>query len=162
MPPPMPRSATLLEPSVDPGPLPQCAVSVVAFATTGTPADGVWVGRIRRAVGEHLGSVYPKASTNPNLQEEVAQVVSELVTNALVHGSGDVVVSTRTCNGTVLLSVESGLGIQKPCTRTAQPEDENGRGLALVEHLSSAWGVTHRGTRLQVWAKVPVLPGRPR
>jgi anti-sigma regulatory factor (Ser/Thr protein kinase) len=72
--------------------------------------------------------------------DTVALLVSEIATNALVHGTGQVVVR-------VLPAAASGVRIEVrdgssrlPARRRATAMDEGGRGIALVEELAQAWG----------------------
>ena len=67
-------------------------------------------------------------------------LASELITNALEHGSGaiTVLVTTRPDQVRVEVTDESPM---RPTARTANAEDENGRGLLIVEHLATAWGM---------------------
>ncbi len=39
------------------------------------------------------------------------------------------------------------------------PSDPHGRGLAIVDSLSRAWGVQHRPRGKQVWANVAIPSG---
>ena len=88
------------------------------------------------------------------VRETVALLVSEVATNALVHGSGDVVVTVTERGGLLRVEVSDGSS-DTPVPRSADPEAEGGRGLALVEALSSAWGtdLTHHGKT--VWFELP-------
>lgn len=71
--------------------------------------------------------------------DTVALLVSEVATNALVHGTGEVEVRVLTQPGLLRVEVSDGSS-QLPRPRTAGPDAEGGRGLALVDALSSAWG----------------------
>lgn len=84
-------------------------------------------------------------------------VVSELVTNAVVHGGGMVTVRLRpTASGVRIEVADSGAG--EPEVREAPPEGElraGGYGLLIVDALSDRWGVEREGTAKTVWAHVP-------
>lgn len=68
-------------------------------------------------------------------------LTSELVTNALLHGTGDVAVSVTAGKGrNVRVSVADGSSAP-PAPRHAGTDDLSGRGLNLVEILADAWGV---------------------
>lgn len=83
----------------------------------------------------------------------VQLLVSEIVTNAIVHGSADSVSMRLSCDdrGEVLIEVDDHSS-GSPEVREAGPEDEGGRGMRLVAHLARDWGRT--GTR--TWCTVPV------
>ncbi len=72
-------------------------------------------------------------------------VISELVTNALEHGRGQVVFRLQLDEGIVRGEViDQGSGFEYEI-RARGPEDLRGRGLFLVAALTNRWGV-HEGT----------------
>ena len=85
--------------------------------------------------------------------DEVLVCVSELATNALLHGvppGRGYLVRLRLQEQGQLLSVEvhdSGGGV--PAVRV--PEDESGRGLVLVDALADRWGMGERDPGKIVW-----------
>ncbi|MBW5482101.1 SpoIIE family protein phosphatase [Streptomyces bambusae] len=83
-------------------------------------------------------------------------LVSELVTNALRYGEGEIRLRLL-LDRTLVCEVWDGNLVQ-PRRRRARDTDEGGRGLQLVGQLSSGWGTrrTHRGKT--VWFELP-LPG---
>lgn len=98
-----------------------------------------------------------------NVAEIVTLLVSELVTNAVVHARSevDVVVQLTPDGARVEVSDHSDA---TPVVRTAESEDESGRGLAIVDSLSRAWGVRARsGGGKTIWFEVPrsAVPTRP-
>lgn len=75
----------------------------------------------------------------------VALLVSELATNAMLHGEGQVRV--RVLPRSTGVRVEVGdASPQVPARRSPAPDAEGGRGIALVEALASAWGVESSST----------------
>src|SRR4029079_13813144 len=74
--------------------------------------------------------------------EAVLVVVSELATNAILYAGGPFTVSLQHTNDTLTVSVRD--GSLAPLVQHAPPEsfDVRGRGLQIVERLSSSWGVT--------------------
>lgn len=97
-----------------------------------------------------------------HLADDLELIVSELVTNALVHGSVDAgrQVGVTYHLNRVRLRVEvrdpgSGLPQQpKPLSESA----ETGRGLGIVEFLSSRWGVEQRVIGKSVWVELDLQP----
>jgi anti-sigma regulatory factor (Ser/Thr protein kinase) len=87
-------------------------------------------------------------STNPDV---VALVVSELVTNAVVHGRGDVSVDVVVAADGVRVEVADADPLMSP----ARPGDgEAGRGLLLVSKVAQRWGVRREPAGKVVWASV--------
>ena len=87
--------------------------------------------------------------------DEVELLVSELVTNAVVHGHGEVEVAVRLLPERIRFEVIDD-DPSMPAPRH-EPDAESGRGLALVEALSSDWGVEPTGSGKSVWFEVPRL-----
>ncbi|MES4901440.1 MULTISPECIES: ATP-binding protein [unclassified Streptomyces] len=92
-------------------------------------------------------------------REAVKLVVSELVTNAVVHGRGLVTVGLfyESYERRLLLAVYDG-NPDAPKRREAEADDEHGRGLALVGHLASrhGWEPTEAGKKVWVEFDVPI------
>ena len=82
--------------------------------------------------------------------DAVALLVSEVATNALVHGTGDVQVRVLPRADALRVEVADG-SPRLPQPRQAGLLEEGGRGLALVESLASDWGVEPTGTGKVVW-----------
>lgn len=82
-------------------------------------------------------------------------VVSELVTNAIRHGAGQITMTLAAAADGVRVGVhDHGYGL--PVPRIAGIRAPGGRGLRLVDRLSSSWGVdpTASGDGKTVWAVV--------
>lgn len=93
---------------------------------------------------------------HPDRAGDVAVVVSELMSNALLHGSlQDRLIRARISLGAAALRVEVGdpRGDRLPWPRPAQDTDQFGRGLLLVAALADRWGVEVRGTGKTVYAE---------
>ncbi|MEU4350014.1 ATP-binding protein [Streptomyces sp. NPDC023838] len=98
------------------------------------------------------------------LTETAVLLLSELMTNAVRHGRApaDREVRARCVLGGDIFRVEVvDANATLPCPRPAGPDDESGRGLALVEALSDAWGANPRpyGIGKTVWFEL-ILGGR--
>lgn len=90
-------------------------------------------------------------------QEDLLLVVSELVTNAVVHGAEPIVVTVVRAPERVRVEVTDGLADASPHTNRAAPDAETGRGLSVVTRLASAWGWrASPGRGKTVWAEVPL------
>ncbi|MFG3253249.1 ATP-binding protein [Streptomyces sp. NPDC048172] len=103
--------------------------------------DAVWVERFRR-----IGAAKARQWSMPGLVGDLQVLVSELVTNALQHGTGaEIAVRYVVADGRVLVAVDDGSpGAAQ--VRQADDEDETGRGMFLVDALATDWGVSEDGT----------------
>ncbi|MDI3423508.1 ATP-binding protein [Streptomyces luteolus] len=87
-------------------------------------------------------------------------LVSELVTNSLRHATGPIGVRlVRPVNGADPLRVEVSDPLpDPPRERSAEPDDESGRGLQLVACSARRWGTRQGRTGKTVWFELS-LPG---
>ncbi|HYJ75004.1 MAG TPA: ATP-binding protein [Kineosporiaceae bacterium] len=89
--------------------------------------------------------------------DAAALVLDELVTNAVLHSRTPVEVLVGLRGHALRIAVADRSPVS-PRHRAAGDEEENGRGLALVEALAGRWGVLPRPAEGKiVWA---VLPGK--
>ncbi len=93
-----------------------------------------------------------------HLVEDAEQFVSELVTNAILHGAGPVTLRILRGDHALRLEVEDA-GRTLPVVALASAETMTGRGLALVAALASGWGVEESPTGKVVWAELAEQPG---
>ncbi|MFD3905719.1 ATP-binding protein [Streptomyces sp. CB04723] len=93
-----------------------------------------------------------------SLSEDARLIVSELVTNAIVHGRGQVTLRLLYRAGLLRIEVidES---LRSPQMRTASADDVHGRGLILVDALAHGWGVSNEGRT--TWATLRTSEGNP-
>ncbi|OFA44241.1 hypothetical protein BEN35_22800 [Streptomyces fradiae] len=111
-------------------------------------ADGdrlLWPREARAVANEEL----KRWGIPDGLRDRVELVVSELVTNASVHGEGRVTMCL-TAGVTALRVTVADESPRVPIPRDARPNQESGRGLLLVAGYSGNWGVDPDGT---VWAR---------
>lgn len=92
-----------------------------------------------------------------DLADDAALVMSELVTNAVLHGGG--------CTGLDVLAGDEGLRIEvrdgsrvPPVLSHPSESSLTGRGLRLVSRLSAAWGAHAEDGGKVVWAEVTGEP----
>ena len=88
-----------------------------------------------------------------DLADDAQLVVSELLTNAMLHGGG--------CTGIEIMSVTDGLRIEvrdgnhlPPLLGRPSEESLTGRGLRLVARLAERWGATFENDGKVVWAEI--------
>ncbi|MGW2698803.1 ATP-binding protein [Streptomyces sp. NPDC001340] len=109
------------------------------------------------ALARHRTARLATAWAYPHLAGDVALVTSELMTNALLHGSlrGRLIrVRISTTAATLRLEVSGPRSERLPCAREATGDDRFGRGLLLVGALADDWGVGPRvGVGKTVWAE---------
>lgn len=113
------------------------------------PRDPKSVGRARELACEQLRNwdLGPLCDTTELL-------VSELVTNALRYGEGDI--RLRLLLDRTLVCEVWDAGLVQPRRRRARDTDEGGRGLQLVGLLSAAWGSRRTPRGKTVWFEMPL------
>ncbi|MGM9382439.1 SpoIIE family protein phosphatase [Streptomyces antibioticus] len=85
-------------------------------------------------------------------------LVSELVTNALRYGEGEI--RLRLLLDRTLVCEVWDAGLVQPRRRRARDTDEGGRGLQLVGLLSAAWGSRRTPRGKTVWFELPLPDGQ--
>ncbi|MCM2392148.1 ATP-binding protein [Streptomyces albipurpureus] len=145
-----------------PPPTPGFELSLGRTTPPGAPLSEL--DRLRPGQVRGLGRAQLRYWGVEELADDAELVISELVTNAFQHGTGDTV---RVWLGRTATHVRIEVGSQSagswgdggmpvPQARQARPMDEGGRGLGLVEALADCWGVGAQDGR--VWCAF-ALPG---
>ncbi|WP_442805053.1 ATP-binding protein, partial [Streptomyces luteogriseus] len=159
-------SAEVITPSAAasaPAPAPERARARATLSGSSL-APGAARALVRAALAEWTGLGLPGAEhLTDRLADDATLVVSELVTNAVVHAGTDVEMECRLegdTPDTAALVVEVSDHHPSRAPRGSEPETphdtpEYGRGLRLVGALSEAWGITYRTGRKTVWARLP-------
>ncbi|MEU5953764.1 SpoIIE family protein phosphatase [Streptomyces sp. NPDC047525] len=163
---PMQRETTFrasAQPGHQPGP-----PAVVCTSLPGNPMAPAAARRfVRAALADWAELEVPAAAgITDRLADDAVLLVSELVTNAVVHAGTTVELLCRldeaglgeSCDTLVIevsdhhpaRAVRSEPAPQPPGT------PEYGRGLQLVATLSDSWGITYRTGTKAVWARLPV------
>ncbi|MEU6989490.1 ATP-binding SpoIIE family protein phosphatase [Streptomyces sp. NPDC046465] len=106
------------------------------------------------------------AGFTDRLADDSVLLVSELVTNAVVHAGTAVELLCRLDDappgesaGALVIEVSDhhpSRAVRSEQTRPASGTPEYGRGLYLVATLSESWGITYRPGTKTVWARLPV------
>lgn len=92
-----------------------------------------------------------------HLEDTADLILSELVTNALLHGQEPARLTVYTdpnADGGFLFIEVDDAGDHTPELRDAASDAEDGRGLTIVEALSADWGVEATETGKRVWASI--------
>ena len=84
-------------------------------------------------------------------REDVLLVVSELVTNALVHGEGPPVLRMSGTPLRVRVEVSDGGGA---LPEVREPGQGSGWGMNVVKLLSAAWGISQQEPGKAVWCEL--------
>ena len=123
-------------------PLPPAAVTL--------PPDGSSPALARR----HLRTVLLAAGHGAVLDDALL-LVTELVTNAVVHAGTDVELALELDDDRVLVQVSDRSPGSTPVVRgDADAPREGGRGLFLLDALAPEWGTTHARDRKTVWFRL--------
>jgi anti-sigma regulatory factor (Ser/Thr protein kinase) len=107
------------------------------------------------------------AGVQPACIDDAVLIVSELVSNAVRHGTGDIVChSVRLDPGRCCISVLDG-GVGQPQIVQRAIDDVGGLGLVIVQQLAVEWGIAEFQGGKAVFAVVPtdadeVATGEPR
>lgn len=112
------------------------------------PCEPRSVGSIR-AMLRRLASAWAYSA----IVDTVELVASELATNALRHSQDHAWFSLALDDHVVRLATIDA-SRQKPEPRIAGPDDESGRGLALVQALCFRFGVEPLDSGKRVWAEI--------
>nr|WP_212911825.1 SpoIIE family protein phosphatase [Streptomyces sp. TS71-3] len=91
------------------------------------------------------------------LADTAELLVSELVTNALRYGEGEI--RLRLLLDRTLVCEVWDAGLVQPRRRRARDTDEGGRGLQLVQLLSASWGSRRTPRGKTVWFEMPLPNG---
>ncbi|WP_392672015.1 ATP-binding protein [Streptomyces sp. LN785] len=120
--------------------------------------DPAEVGRARRWARSRL--VGSGIRDDEPLAETLILLISELVTNAVVHTGCPAVLrmlfgsaGAAGAAGTVRVEVAD-TSCRPPRQRHAEGEDTGGRGLELVDGLADRWGWQPEGAGKQIWCEV--------
>jgi anti-sigma regulatory factor (Ser/Thr protein kinase) len=113
------------------------------------PPEPSSASRARSLARERL-TAYPE-----DTQETIALLVTELVTNAILHARTPMQLTMEAHPDHVRICVEDG-SPERPEVRHYDPDSVTGRGLALVEQLASSWGIESNPSGKVVWCEVAV------
>ncbi|MFC8594221.1 ATP-binding protein [Streptomyces atroolivaceus] len=105
------------------------------------------VGEIRAALREFL-----RYRRRPEETEVAELLLSELVTNALIHTRNGAVVTVTSAPARLRVEVRDFVTGQEPAPYVPNADDgTHGRGLLLVQSLADSWGVTMQALGKVVW-----------
>lgn len=139
-------------------------IALLMARIQGLPADAVgdWrLPREPRSVGRarELARGRLLAWGLDDLVDTTELLVSELVTNALRYGEGEI--RLRLLRDRTLVCEVWDAGLVQPRRRRARDTDEGGRGLQLVGLLSVGWGSRRTPRGKTVWFELALPDGEP-
>jgi len=112
------------------------------------PPDHAASARARRFVGETM-----RKWGHEKAIPDVELLVSELVTNAVLHARSASTVTIERSGTTMRVSV-SDTSATRPRLRDYGPDAVTGRGLLLVDRIAKRWGVDPSPNGKTVWFEV--------
>ncbi len=125
-----------------------------------TAEDSCWLPRSRKSPGAArrlLVDLLAKVEGGHRFTDVGLLVVSELVTNAVVHGTPRerlVWLWLKVDADVLRIEVHDARGDRAPELRAAAADEESGRGLALVKFLALKWGCCpRRNVGKTVWVE---------
>jgi anti-sigma regulatory factor (Ser/Thr protein kinase) len=119
------------------------------------PCAPASAGKARRFVRSALAAVGP-----PELGEVAELLVSELVSNAILHAGTDLEVVVRVMPDRVSVEVHD-RGPGSATRRHYSSTSGTGRGLVLVDELSREWGTVVTANGKFVWFELAIPNGAP-
>jgi serine phosphatase RsbU (regulator of sigma subunit)/anti-sigma regulatory factor (Ser/Thr protein kinase) len=130
-----------------------------ATAARELPADPTAPGQARRFVVEVLKGW----SVHEDVVDRAELCVSELVTNAVIHSGTEPTVTIQNDGACLLLMVQDqGSHHRVRPVEGAGADVVSGRGLALVQAVSSAWNVEQSTDGTLVWCELELEAGVPK
>lgn len=131
-------------------------VAQVESSTTSTALELPFEVGSARTARRRLEADLREAGTSDDDIHDALLVLSELVGNALRHArplpGGTLRVAWIREQGNLEISVTDGGGPTRPRTLDLPPSALGGRGLAIVDELSSTWGVRRDDESTTVYA----------
>jgi anti-sigma regulatory factor (Ser/Thr protein kinase) len=104
---------------------------------------------------EYTDGVLADKQCDPATIGDARLVVSELVTNAVLHARTPIEVQVLVGAATLRIEVTDS-GLDRP--HMWAERDRGGRGLPIVEAIASGWGVVDHGSRKTVWCEIALRP----
>jgi anti-sigma regulatory factor (Ser/Thr protein kinase) len=92
----------------------------------------------------------------PENSHDAELVLSELVTNAVIHGTGPVRCTATIDADAITLEVSQPAVGAIHIPSAAEGDAIGGRGLSIVEAVSETWGTRFDGAHFTAWATLPI------
>ena len=100
------------------------------------------------------------ADADPPMRDDVLLMVSELMTNAVEHGSrpGEPILLSVSIARRLLRVTVTDRIVAPPVLRRVSADCIDGRGLWIIDQLADRWGVDGTDTGKSVWFEMPLDP----
>ena len=121
--------------------------------TAELPIDLRSVAAARLLLGGVLDDLAGRSGTRPEVAEGALLMVSELVTNAVLHTHGLLRLEITVQDGDLYVGVVDDAP-EAPAPRDPSLEATGGRGLLIVDALAQKWGFTRGAGSKTVWFRV--------
>src|SRR5947209_2756867 len=106
--------------------------------------------------GRHFASTTLRDWNLPEgVIEDATLIVSELLTNAMVHGRAPIRLRLRVTPDELAIEVDDAASAM-PRKLRATTDDIHGRGLAIVAEMSTRWAARADGYGKTVWSTLPI------
>ncbi len=119
------------------------------------PSEPEFIAKARTMVRETLGSWGLRTEIG-----DVELIVSELYTNAVVHGGPHITLTLRLA-GPILSGAITDHSASAPALVRADAFAEHGRGLAIVDALADRWGIAPKTEESGKTVWFVIRSGRP-
>ena len=106
-----------------------------------------------RSARVFTADVLGEGGVEPTVVELAVLLVSELVTNATVHARSKIRVTVHVDTHWVRIEVDDE-GPGRPVLRASSPAQVKGRGLSVVDRLSTDWGTDEHEDYKTVWFEI--------
>jgi anti-sigma regulatory factor (Ser/Thr protein kinase) len=117
------------------------------------------------AARQAVRSWFHQRECGDDASDTAALLVTELVSNAVLHGVGPSLWLTvhETMTDVLRVAVRDGSQVIPKCSSQAPDVNQpGGRGLFMVDSLSTSWGWESLGTGKRVWFELPCAATYPR
>jgi anti-sigma regulatory factor (Ser/Thr protein kinase) len=110
----------------------------------------------------HIAVELLKAWQAPHDHDDVALLVTELVTNVVDHVGGDGVLTLELAlaGDSLRIAVVDGSAV-RPVVRELDSADPRGRGLRMIQDIADRWGIEDHHGGKRVWLALQHGPATP-
>jgi anti-sigma regulatory factor (Ser/Thr protein kinase) len=101
-----------------------------------------------------LGKWLASHQVDPDGIDTATLLVSELVSNAVIHARTVITICATLDHKRVRVDVTDGDPTRGPAVLRAADDAEQGRGIGILEALAAAWGTDRSATSKTVWFEI--------